>query len=139
MSHDKERMILDCEVVRRTPLADGGEILELLATGVKAGTIVKLHIAPNQGPLRPAKSPFLMRLDELVWPPRVRDAFRNEDVHFVGDLCRISADDLRRNPRIGARSIALIEKTLASFGLKLGEEISETAEVYIHPVAPAWL
>lgn len=66
---------------------------------------------------------LLMRsVDSLDLSIRSANAFRNADMRFVGDICRLTQAELMRTPNFGRKSLDEVKEVLALMGLRLGME-----------------
>lgn len=60
---------------------------------------------------------------DMKWSPRVMNVLNNERIETLGQLVRLTREEVVRMPNLGQLSLAEIEEKLAAIGLRLGGAI----------------
>ena len=121
---DLDKLILDLEtngtvepedVVRHaaTILSDQLSVL----VGLEEGEVIQ-QVATHTAEVAPV---FKLSIDELELNVRSVNSLKQENIFYVGDLVRMSEDELlRQTPNIGVKTLSEIKQALANIELTLG-------------------
>jgi len=115
---------LDFAILDRKCLANGKRRLKVAVLNLERG--VEIDVVDAAGKIEGSddlRDVLAKPLAGVNWPPRVREAFRNERLVFLGDLCSCSVEVLRRNRGIAETTVRNICDFLRSEQLWLGMSI----------------
>ena len=93
---------------------------------VRKAQVIKKTVAPKTEELKIEEDKLSLAIDELEISSRAINTLRKLGINTIGDLVKLSEDDLKEAKSIGRKSLKEIKDALADMGLELAPSKSTT-------------